>query len=113
MRSPEVLTDAKLRARRKALKMSQAELARRTGYSRDTVRYWEKKGVIEARYGAPQAFVVALELRTHFASNARRGEVLLSSRPSGSCSRKRPRWSWRGREREKAKAAARRVTCGA
>ena len=32
--------------------MSQAELARRTGYSRDTVVYWERKAVIEARHGS-------------------------------------------------------------
>ena len=51
--------------------MSQAELAGRTGHSRDTVRYWEKKNVIEPRYGAPQASVIALGMKTFLASNPR------------------------------------------
>ncbi|WP_037284599.1 helix-turn-helix domain-containing protein [Rubellimicrobium mesophilum] len=115
MTRSEVLTGAKLRAGRKALRMSQAELARRTGYSRDTVRYWEKKGVIEARCGAFQAFVEALGLRIYSRSNARAriwGLTLLQAERERLEERVRAERA-RLREREVAKAAHRRVCCGA
>jgi transcriptional regulator with XRE-family HTH domain len=115
MTHSDVLTGAKLRARRKALKMSQAELARRTGYSRDTVQYWEKKGVIVSWYGASQAFVEALDMRIYSASNARAriwGLTLLKAERERLEERFRAELAW-VKERQAARAAKDRVCCGA
>ena len=47
------MTGAELPAHRKAAGLSQSELAKRVGVSRDTVGYWEAKEVVPTRHGAP------------------------------------------------------------
>lgn len=115
MTNPEILTGAMLRARRKALGLTQAELAQRTGYSRDTVRYWEQKDVIVAWYGASQAFVEALEMKTFLTSNARArawGLTLLNAERERLDQKVKAELA-QAKEREEAEAATRRLPCGA
>jgi transcriptional regulator with XRE-family HTH domain len=64
------MTGAELRAHRKAAGLSQSELAKRAGVSRDAVGYWEAKEVVPTRYGAPNRFCEVLELRVFPRSNA-------------------------------------------
>ena len=57
------MTGAELRAHRKAAGLSHAELAKRTGVSRDAVGCWEAKDVVPTRYGAPFQFCEVRGLR--------------------------------------------------
>ena len=57
------ITGAELRAHRKAAGLSQSELAKRAGVSRDTVGYWEAKEVVPTRHGAPNLFCEVLSSR--------------------------------------------------
>lgn len=66
------MTGAELRAARKAAKISQADLAKSVGVSRDTVQYWEAKPLI-GRWGAWRLMAEALGLRDYWSSNARAG----------------------------------------
>ena len=59
------MTGAELRARRKALKLSQVELARRAEMSRDTVQYWEKKAVIDPRQVGPRRLFEVLGVQDY------------------------------------------------
>lgn len=61
-----------LRAARKAAKVSQADLAKRVGVSRDTVQYWEAKAQI-GWHGAWRLMAEALGLRELLTSSARAG----------------------------------------
>ena len=67
------MTGAELRAHRKAAGLSQAELAKRAGFSRDAVGYWEAKEVVPTRHGAPARFCEVLGLRvlSHHYAHAR------------------------------------------
>jgi transcriptional regulator with XRE-family HTH domain len=67
------ITGAELRAHRKAAGLSQAELAKRAGVSRDAVGYWEAKEVVPTRHGAPFLFCEVLGLRvlSHHYAHAR------------------------------------------
>lgn len=58
------MTGAELRAARKAAKVTQADLAKRIGVSRDTVQYWEAKAQI-GWHGAGERMAEALGLRTN------------------------------------------------
>jgi DNA-binding XRE family transcriptional regulator len=71
MISFEVLTGAKLRAHRKATGLTQAELAKRAGFSRHAVYYWEGKKVVNTRQAAPRAFCEVLGLTVFSSPNAR------------------------------------------
>jgi transcriptional regulator with XRE-family HTH domain len=66
------MTGAELRAARKAARMTQADLAKRVGVSRDTVQYWEAKAAIGS-HGAPRLMAEALGLRINWQSSARAG----------------------------------------
>ena len=73
------MTGAELRARRKALGLSQVELARRAEMSRDTVQYWERKAVVDPRQVGPRRFFEVLGMRDY--QTLTRGDgVLLRSR---------------------------------
>ena len=50
------MTGVELRARRKALGLSQVELARRASMTRDTVQHWERKTIIDPRQVGPRRF---------------------------------------------------------
>lgn len=70
------ITGAELRAHRKAAGLTQAELAKRAGFSRDAVGYWEAKEVVSTRHGAPARFCEVLDLRVlshHYAHARGRG----------------------------------------
>lgn len=56
------ITGADLRAYRNAAKLTQADLAKRAGVSRDTVQYWEAKERVPLRFGAPAKFAEVLDL---------------------------------------------------
>lgn len=66
------MTGAELRAARRAAKITQADLAKRIGVSRDTVQYWEAKPQI-ARRSAGERMAEALGLRINWQYNARAG----------------------------------------
>ena len=59
------MTGAELRARRKALRLSQVELARRAKMSRDAVQYWERKAVVDPRQVGPRRFFEVLEVQDY------------------------------------------------
>ena len=64
------MTGAELRAHRKAARLSQAELAKRAGFSQDAVGYWEAKEVVPTSHGAPARFCDVLglwDLSHHYA----------------------------------------------
>lgn len=56
------ITGTELRACRKAANLTQAELAKRAGFARDAVWYWEGKDRVPLRSGAPAAFAKVLGL---------------------------------------------------
>ncbi len=58
----DTLTGVELRGCRKAANLTQAELARRAGFARDAVCYWEGKDRVPLRSGAPAAFAKVLGL---------------------------------------------------
>lgn len=57
------MTGAELRAHRKDAELTQVDLARRAGVTRDTVQYWERKAVVNTRAVAPRRFLAALGMR--------------------------------------------------
>ena len=71
-RAYRVMTGAELRTARKAARMTQADLAKRVGVTRDTIRYWEAKPLIR-RFGTGARMAEALGLRINWQSNARAG----------------------------------------
>lgn len=71
-RACRAMTGAELRTARKAARMTQADLAKRVGVTRDTIRYWEAKPLIR-RFGTGARMAEALGLRIHWQSNARAG----------------------------------------
>ena len=66
------MTGAELRAARKAAKLTQADLAKRIGGSRDTFQYWEAKAQI-GWHGAGERMAEALGLRINPPTIARAG----------------------------------------
>lgn len=54
------ITGDELRSHREAANLTQAELARRAGFARDAVWYWEGKDQAPLRSGAPAAFAKVL-----------------------------------------------------
>ena len=110
----QAMTGAELRAARKAAKLSQADLAKRVGVSRDTVQYWEAKAAI-GWHGAWRLTAEALGLQDSRSSIARTGgrgvswqeqadaeaEVLFAAHLA------------RNRERQAQAVTHRRVICGA
>ena len=59
------MTGAELRARRKALGLSQVELAKRAKMSRDAVQYWERKAVVDPRQVGPRRFFEVLGVQDY------------------------------------------------
>jgi transcriptional regulator with XRE-family HTH domain len=111
----DVLTGAKLRAHRKAAGLTQVQLAKRAGFSRHAVYYWEGKEVVNTRQSAPRAFCEVLGLTVFYSPNTRaRGWGLTRPDPwqerlDAQAAAELVRW----REREAKRAARRRVLCGA
>ena len=68
----QAMTGAELRAARKAARITQADLAKRVGVSRDTVQYWEAKAQIGWN-GAWRLMAEALGLRINPPTIARAG----------------------------------------
>ncbi len=67
------LSGADLRRHRRDAGLTQTQLAKRAGVSRETVQYWEAKPAIDWRFGAPNRFAEALGLRVYVTTNARVG----------------------------------------
>ena len=110
------ITGADLRAFRKAAKLTQAELAKLAGVSRDTVQYWEAKDRVPLRYGAPAKFAEVLDLPEDagFSDHSARArgravsdpwQARLDAQAEAALSRMQERLAQR--------AARLRVTCGA
>ena len=66
------MTGAELRAARKAAKITQADLGKHVGVTRDTVQYWEAKPQI-GRHSAGERMAEALGLRINWKPPARAG----------------------------------------
>ena len=109
------MTGADLRAHRKAAGFSQAALAKRAGFARGAVGYWERKAVVPTRYGAPRRFCDVLGVRHFPPSNAHAGGWGLSlpdpwqARLDALAEVQMVAWL----AREAQRAAKRRVLCGA
>ena len=66
------MTGAELRAARKAAKITQADLGKHVGVTRDTVQYWEAKPQI-GRHSAGERMAEAVGLRIYWKPTARAG----------------------------------------
>ncbi|WP_246045546.1 helix-turn-helix transcriptional regulator [Rubellimicrobium roseum] len=75
------MTGAELRAHRRAAGLSQEELARRAGVTRDTVHYWEAKPRVNLHQMAPRRFVEVLGLGGLCDAIARAGMGSYSGQP--------------------------------
>lgn len=108
------MTGAELRAARKAAKVTQADLAKRIGVSRDTVQYWEAKAQI-GWHGAWRLMAEALGLRINFPSNARAGAWGVSWREQVDAQAEALFAAYLARtiERQAQRLATLRVICGA
>ncbi len=108
------MTGAELRAARKAAKITQADLAKRVGVSRDTVQYWEAKAQI-GWHGAWRLMAEVLGLRINPPTIARAGGWAVSWQAQQDAQIEALFAAQRASEIEReAQAAARlRVICGA
>ncbi|WP_426034037.1 HGGxSTG domain-containing protein [Cypionkella sp. TWP1-2-1b2] len=110
----QAMTGAELRAARKAAKITQADLAKRAGVSRDTVKYWEAKAQI-GWHGAWRLMAEALGLRSNPSSIARAGGRGVSFREQADAQAEVlfAAYLARRKQREAHHIATRRVICGA
>ena len=108
------ISGADLRAARKAAKITQADLAKRVGVSRETVQYWEAKPTI-GRRSAGECIAEALGLRINLRSNARAGGWGVSWREQADAQAEVlfAAYLTRRKEREAHRLACHRVICGA
>jgi transcriptional regulator with XRE-family HTH domain len=108
------MTGAELRAARKAAKISQADLAKRVGVSRDTVQYWEAKHQI-GRFSVGERMVLALGLQINLPPNARTGGWSLSWREQADAQFEVLFLAYlaRNKKRQAQRLARLRVICGA
>jgi DNA-binding XRE family transcriptional regulator len=108
------VTGAELRTARKAARMTQADLAKRVGVTRDTIRYWEAKPLIR-RFGTGARMAEALGLRINWQSNARAGGWGDSWRVKADAEAEAlfAAYLARTKARQAQAAARRRVICGA
>ncbi|TNC74573.1 HGGxSTG domain-containing protein [Rubellimicrobium roseum] len=65
------MTGDELRTRRRAVGLTQQQLAQQTGFTRDTVRYWECKAIVDTSEVAPRRFCEVLGVRGSSTPNAR------------------------------------------
>ncbi|MDO8982864.1 helix-turn-helix transcriptional regulator [Cypionkella sp.] len=108
------ISGADLRAARKAAKVTQADLAKRVGVSRDTVQYWEAKAQI-GWHGAWRLMAEALGLQDSWPSIARTGGWGVSWREQADAQAEAlfAVYLARAKEREAQRLACHRVICGA
>ncbi|WP_176559561.1 helix-turn-helix domain-containing protein [Rubellimicrobium roseum] len=109
------MTGAELRAHRRAAGLSQVELARQAGVTRDTVRYWEAKLRVNLHQMAPQRFMEVLGLGGLRNANARaRGWGLTQNDPIPAyIATRMAAAAARQKAREAERAARAHVPCGA
>ena len=81
MRAAQIATTGTaMKAARKAGGLTQRDLAKQEGVSREAVQYWEAKAIVPLRYGAPCAFAKVLqlpELAKNFPNNAHAGDGVI------------------------------------
>ena len=108
------MTGAELRAARKAAKLTQADLAKRIGGSRDTVQYWEAKAQI-GWHGAGERMAEALGLRINPPTSARAGGwgVSWCEQADAQADVLFAAYLARAKDREAQRLARYRVICGA
>lgn len=108
------MTGAELRAARKAAKVTQADLAKRVGVSRDAVQYWEAKATI-GRRSAGERMAEALGLRINASPNARAGVwgVSCGEQADARAEALFAAYLARTKERQSQRLANLRVICGA